>query len=69
MDNDKRCGTYAAFRYTWPGRDESFICIEHAPQLAEIARAMGLHLQMIPVTPCEEKDHPTCQQIAPRQHT
>jgi hypothetical protein len=44
------CGEIAAMRFTWPGSDESFCCIEHAMQLQKVAKAMGLHLQMIPVS-------------------
>lgn len=42
------CAARAAYRYTWPGRDESFICEEHAAKLRAVAEAMGLHLQLIP---------------------
>lgn len=43
------CGKAAAYRYTWPGRDESLICEEHSGKLRAVATAMGLHLQLIPV--------------------
>lgn len=43
------CGRPAAYRYTWPGRDEDVICEEHSGQLRAVAVAMGLHLQLIPV--------------------
>lgn len=46
---DQTCPNPAAFRYTWPGRDESFICEAHTPKLRAVANAMGLHLQLIPV--------------------
>jgi len=42
-----QCSERALFRYTWPGKDESFICMDHALQLRGIAQALGLHLQMI----------------------
>jgi hypothetical protein len=45
----KKCEKDAAFRYTWPGRDESFICTDHAPKLKAVASAMGLPLQLIPI--------------------
>ena len=47
-DRVEICGKPAAFRYTWPGRDEDQICADHAPHLAHVAEAMGLHLQLIP---------------------
>lgn len=44
------CSEFAAVRYTWPGRDESVACITHAVNLKGVADAMGLHLQLIPLT-------------------
>ncbi len=46
----KQCEATAAYRYTWPGRDESFICDEHSSKLRAVANAMGLPLQLIPLT-------------------
>ena len=45
------CGKDAVYRYTWPGRDESFICEGHSSKLKSVARAIGLHLQLIPIDP------------------
>uniref|UniRef100_A0A6M3KFG2 Uncharacterized protein n=1 Tax=viral metagenome TaxID=1070528 RepID=A0A6M3KFG2_9ZZZZ len=53
------CDEKAAYRYTWPGRDESFICEKHVYNLQAIARAMGFPLQVIPLDEGEEK---VCQQ-------
>jgi hypothetical protein len=44
-----KCDKPAMFRYTWPGKDESFICLEHAPKIKVVANTIGLHLQLIPV--------------------
>ncbi len=44
-----KCDKTAIFRYTWPGRDESFICLEHAIKIRAVVDAIGLHLQFIPV--------------------
>lgn len=53
------CGADAAYRYTWPGRNEAFICAAHSQGLRAVASAMGLPLQMIAVEPeqhvCEQK--------------
>jgi hypothetical protein len=62
----KACGGHAAFRYTWPGKAETFACIDHAMQVAGIASAMGLPLQLIPIAfrasdPVPE-EWPTCSQ-------
>jgi|GEM_PF-6729381 len=48
------CDQDAAFRFTWPGKDESFICERHGRRMVEIAQAMGLHIQLIPLT---DQDH------------
>ena len=53
------CENNAAFRFTWPGRDESHICIEHAAWLRRVADALGMHLQLIPLGLGEEF---SCQQ-------
>ncbi len=46
----KDCSHHAAFRYTWPGKNESFACVEHAMQLNCVANAIGLPLQLIPLS-------------------
>jgi hypothetical protein len=48
------CARFAAYRYTWPGKDESYICGAHSTYLLGIAKAMGVHVQLIPLT---DKDH------------
>lgn len=45
----EQCGQKAVRRYTWPGRDEAFICQEHLPKLLGVVTAMGMHLQLIPL--------------------
>lgn len=47
--NQVDCENPAAFRFTWPGRDEAGICVQHEPKLRGISFAMGLHLQIIPI--------------------
>ena len=44
-----KCQNVAVVRYTWPGQDESYACIEHAAQIKGAAEAMGFHLQFIPI--------------------
>jgi len=48
---DKKCSNKAEFRYTWPGKDEAFICQEHAFKMRRIVEAMGMYVQIIPLTP------------------
>lgn len=47
------CQNKAEYRYTWPGKDESLICDEHIGKLKAVANAIGMHLQVIPLS---EKD-------------
>lgn len=68
MSNDKTCGALACFRYTWPGRDEAFVCLEHAVGLANVARAIGLHLQLIPINPMDYDPPATCNQKRSEGH-
>lgn len=46
---DPQCELPPAFRFTWPGKDEAVICTIHAAQLANIAAAIDLYLQLIPL--------------------
>jgi hypothetical protein len=59
----KRCDAPAFVRYTWPGRDESFACATHALQIQGIAHALGLYLQIIPLTFEEMLENKICSQI------
>lgn len=43
------CEARAAFSYTWPGKDEAGICADHALKLRNVAYALGLYLQLIPI--------------------
>jgi hypothetical protein len=54
------CGNPPAYRFTWPGSNESVICAQCAPRLANIANAMGLPLQLQLVLP--EQQVLTCPQ-------
>lgn len=47
------CDKIGKYRFTWPGNDEAVICEDHVGTLRNIANAMGLHLQIIPLS---EKD-------------
>ena len=65
MADERLCGEQAAVRYTWPGRDESVCCMDCALTLQNIANAIGLHLQMIPLSNRDVIDPlewPTCPQ-------
>ena len=44
-----KCEQQAAYRYTWPGHDESYICEEHSKKLLAVAGAMGMYIQLIPL--------------------
>lgn len=47
--NQDGCPNRAAYRFTWPGRDEAGICAIHAEKAKVISNAMGFHLQLIPI--------------------
>ena len=53
------CENRAFFRFTWPGRDESFICSGHSAKLRAVADAIALSLELIPL---ERAEHQTCRQ-------
>lgn len=50
----KGCEYQVVARFTWPGQDESYVCNEHEQKLISVARAIGLHLQVIPLSQPEE---------------
>ena len=60
---EKKCEEVALFRYTWPGKDESFVCLECYMKLKAIANAIGLHLQIIQLSEEESLSGLTCSQI------
>jgi hypothetical protein len=43
-----RCTNRSAFRYTWPGRDESTVCQGCSHKLRNVAAAIGLALELLP---------------------
>lgn len=64
MPEEKPCGLDATFRYTWPGRDEAVVCVVCAAKLKAVADAIGLHLQLIPLTDFgPDGNWPTCPQM------
>lgn len=44
------CAEPAAYRFTWAGQDESFICEKHVGKLRGVAAAMGYYVQVIPLS-------------------
>jgi hypothetical protein len=50
----KQCKNPGTFKYTWPGRDESYICATCVEKLKAIAAAFGMYLQ-IRAVPEEEQ--------------
>lgn len=62
----RECGVHAAFRFTWPGRPESYACIDHALQVIGVASAIGLPLQLIHIAyragDAMPTEFPTCKQ-------
>ena len=62
MEIDK-CEKSVMFRYTWPGKDERFVCSDCAIRLAAIAQALGFFLQVIRLNNEELLNELTCKQI------
>lgn len=56
------CDNQARYRFTWPGKDESFICEDHVGKLRAVASAIGLHLQVILLSRDELRQKLTCNQ-------
>ena len=63
MSEEKTCKNPARYRYTWPGDDESLICEKHVDKLVAVAEAIGLHLQIIPLSEEDLKLDFKCHQI------
>lgn len=53
--NQHGCFNSAFYRFTWPGKDEQFICTEHVSKLQAIADALGMHIQIRPIEDVEKK--------------
>lgn len=53
---EEECGNLANIRYTWPGKNEVVVCIDCAQVAQTIAKALGMHLQVIPVTSKDIED-------------
>ena len=59
---ENKCKNLAKYRFTWPGADESLICEEHVVGLRIVADAIGLSLQIIPLSENDLKLGLTCHQ-------
>lgn len=49
--NQSGCTEPGEYRFTWPGKDEALICEAHVGKLRNVAAAIGLHLQVVPLVP------------------
>ncbi len=56
------CDKPAKYRFAWPGNDESFICDDHVDKLRGVAKVMGFHLQVIPLSESELEKGLNCNQ-------
>lgn len=61
-EENNKCGAPAMFRYTWPGKDETVCCALCAMKLQNIAQAIGLYLQMIPLSEEDKMNGLACTQ-------
>lgn len=58
----EKCENPPVFRFTWPGKDEDYICAIHALKLNRIAEFMELHVQFIKLVPEEMAEHECSQE-------
>lgn len=58
-----QCKNTASYRYTWPARNESFICESCVGKLQAVANALGMYLQIQPI----ENDTEQCRQQVKEQ--
>lgn len=56
-----KCPNRAEYRFTWPGREESFVCMGHAEKVKNISNAMGFFCQLHPIHE-SDFDGETCRQ-------
>lgn len=56
----QQCQNPGTHKYTWPGRDEAYVCDIHLPQLRAVANAIGLYIQIRPIP---EEEQWQCSQI------
>lgn len=61
--SEQRCGAPSLFRYTWPGKDEVFVCVEHAAALERVVKALDFHLQLVMLLPDQLDNAPPCTQV------
>jgi hypothetical protein len=48
MCRQEGCESVATFRFTWPGKPESHVCVDCAVKLKSVASALGLPLFLSP---------------------
>lgn len=61
----KQCPNPAVFRFVWASGDEGLICQAHSLKLRGVARACGLHVQLLPLDDDQPGEAPRCgQQIS-----
>jgi hypothetical protein len=57
--NQVGCTEKPTHRFTWPGRDEACICEAHHAWMLNVARALDMHLQTIPL----DNENPNSQDV------
>ena len=63
MSKEERCTNPADFMFSWPGKAPSFICNEHVPKLRAVANAMGMKVNIIPLSKADKDMGIKCGQI------
>ncbi len=47
--NQDECDREANYLFTWPGKDQKGICGQCSYKLTQIADALGMYVQLIPI--------------------
>lgn len=59
----KQCENPAVYRFTWPGKDEDYICAIHAMKMEWVANSLGLYVQLVRLELDEMGQHQCCQMV------
>ena len=49
--SQRGCGKLGVSQFTWPGEEQKVICDKHVGWLMKVADAMGLEVNLIPLSP------------------
>ena len=62
MSDKVRCPNRAYCKFTWPGKDQAFICYPCSLKLKAVANAIDLHIQYIFISQKDLENKEQCEQ-------